>query len=64
MTIKVGDKVKVKKGFMKCPSQRHYERTIGTIVKVYSDGDLKVNFGGNDDFMASDKLFVKEEGAN
>jgi len=59
--LKVGDKVKVKKGSMKSPSQRHYERTVGTIVKVYSDGDLKVNFGGNDDFMAPSKMFVKEE---
>ena len=63
MEYKIDDKVKVKKGSMKCPSQRHYERTVGTIVKVYSDGDLKVNFCGNEDFMASDKLFVKEEGA-
>ena len=59
--FKVGDKVKVKKGSLKSPSQRHYERTVGTIVKVYSDGDLKVNFGGNDDFSAPDKMFVKEE---
>ena len=59
--FKVGDKVKVKKGSLKSPSQRHYERTVGTIVKVYSDGGLKVNFGGNDDFMAPDKMFVKEE---
>src|SRR6056300_970385 len=36
--LKVGDKVKAKKGSMKSPSQQHYERTVGTIVKVYSDG--------------------------
>ena len=46
--MKVGDKVKVKKGSMKSPSQHHYEKTVGTIMKDYEDGDFKVNFGGND----------------
>ena len=59
--LKVGDKVKAKKGSMKSPSQQHYERTVGTIVKVYSDGDVKVNFGGNDNFSVPGKLLVKTQ---
>lgn len=59
--LKVGDKVKVKKGSMKSPSQKHYETTVGTIVKIYSDGDVKVNFGGNDNFSVPGKLLVKEQ---
>jgi len=59
--LKVGDKVKAKKGSMKSPSQQHYERTVGTIVKVYSDGDVKVNFGGNDNFSVPSKLLVKTQ---
>ena len=57
--FKVGDKVKAKKGSMSS-GQRHYERTVGTIVKDYKDGDFKVNFGGNDDFSVPGKLLVKE----
>ena len=59
--FKVGDKVKVKKGSMKSPSQRHYEKTVGTIVKDFKDGDFKVNFGGNDNLSIDGKLLVKEE---
>ena len=58
--LKVGDKVKVKKGSMKCSSQRHYEIKVGTIVKDYKDGDFKVNFGGNDDLAIDGELLVKE----
>jgi len=59
--FKVGDKVKVKKGSMKSPSQRHYEKTVGTIVKDYGDDDFKVNFGGNDNLSIEGELLVKEE---
>ena len=59
--LKVGDKVKVKKGSMKSPSQRHYETTVGTIVKDYGDDDFKVNFGGNDDLSIEGKLLVKTQ---
>ena len=59
--FKVGDKVKVKKGTMKSSSQRHYEKTVGTIVKDFKDGDFKVNFGGNDNLSIDGKLLVKEE---
>ena len=59
--LKVGDKVKVKKGTMKSPSQRHYERTVGTIVKNYGDDDFLVNFGGNDNLSIEGKLLVVEE---
>ena len=59
--FKVGDKVKVKKGSMKSPSQRHYEKTVGTIVKDYGDDDFKVNFGGNDDLSIEGKLLVPDE---
>ena len=59
--FKVGDKVKVKKGSMKSPSQRHYETTVGTIVKDYGDDDFKVNFGGNDDLSIEGKLLVPDE---
>ena len=58
--FKVGDKVKVKKGSMKSPSQRHYEKTVGTIVKDFKDGDFKVNFGGNDNLSIDGKLLVKK----
>jgi len=58
--FKVGDKVKVKKGTMKSPSQRHYEKTVGTIVKDYKDGDFKINFGGYDDLSIEGKFLVKE----
>jgi len=58
--MKIGDKVKAKKGSMtRC--QRHYESTVGTIVKVYSDGDFKVNFGGFDDFSVEGEKLVKEK---
>ena len=59
--FKLGDKVKVKKGSMKSPSQRHYETTVGTIVKDYGDDDFKVNFGGNDDLSIEGKLLVKTQ---
>ena len=59
--FKVGDKVKVKKGSMKSPSQRHYEKTVGTIVKDYGDDDFKVNFGRNDNLSIEGELLVKEE---
>ena len=59
--FKVGDKVKVKKGSLKSPSQRHYEKTVGTIMKDYKDGDFKVNFGGNDNLSIEGKFLVKEE---
>ena len=58
--FKVGDKVKVKKGTMG-PTQRHYEKTVGTIIKDYKDGDFKVNFGGYDNLGIDGKLLVKEE---
>ena len=58
--FKVGDRVKVKKGTMG-PTQRHYEKTVGTIIKDYKDGDFKVNFGGYDDLGIDGKLLVKEE---
>ena len=45
--FKVGNKVTVKKGTMGL-TQRHYEKTVGTIIKDYKDGDFKVNFGGYD----------------
>jgi len=58
--MKIGDKVKAKKDSMtRC--QRHYESTVGTIVKVYSDGDFKVNFGGNDNLSIEGELLVKEK---
>jgi hypothetical protein len=59
--FKVGDKVKVKKGTLKSPNQRHYETKAGTIVKDYKDGEFKINFGGNDDFSIEGKFLVKEE---
>jgi len=59
--FKVGDKVKVKKGTLKSPDQRHYETKAGTIVKDYKDGEFKINFGGNDDFSIEGKFLVKEE---
>ena len=59
--FKVGDKVKAKKGSMKSPSQRHYEKTVGTIVKDYGDDDFKVNFGRNDNLSIEGELLVKEE---
>jgi hypothetical protein len=58
--FKVGDKVKVKKGTLKSPDQRHYETKAGTIVKDYKDGEFKINFGGNDDFSIDGKFLVKE----
>lgn len=57
--MKVGDKVKVKKGSMKSPSQHHYEKTVGTIMKDYEDGDFKVNFGGNDNLSIEGEFLVK-----
>jgi hypothetical protein len=59
--FKVGDKVKVKKGTLKSPNQRHYETKAGTIVKDYKDGEFKINFGGNDDFSIEGKFLVKED---
>ena len=56
--LKIGNKVKVKKGFLKSSCQRHYETTIGTIVKNYNDGDFKVNFGGNDNLSVDGKWLV------
>jgi hypothetical protein len=60
LKIYVGDKVKVKKGTMG-QTQRHYEKTVGTIIKDYKDGDFKVNFGGYDNLGIDGKLLVKKE---
>ena len=57
--MKVGDKVTVKKGTIKSASQRHYEKTVGTIMKDYEDGDFKVNFGGNDNLSIEGEFLVK-----
>jgi len=60
--FKVGDKVKVKNSGTK--GHKGYEGRSGKVVKDYGDGDMKVNFGGNDDRSISSKDLVKEEIAN
>ena len=61
--LKVGDKVKFKKG-IDPKTARSYGgaiRKTGKVVKDYGDGDVKVNFGGNNDMSVDAKLLVKEE---
>ena len=60
--VKVGDKVKFKKG-IDPKIARGYQSALnksGKVVKDYGDGDVKVNFGGNDDRSVDAKLLVKE----
>jgi ribosomal protein L21E len=61
--FKVGDRVKVKtSGLSKETATGHkkYIGKVGKVVKDYGDGDLKVNFGGNDDRSISSGDLVKE----
>lgn len=60
--FKVGDTVKIKPDASKSTLQGHKDvlRKTGKIVKIYGDGDLKVNFGGNDDRSVSSNDLMKE----
>ena len=60
--FKIGDTVKIKPDASKSTLQGHKEvlRKTGKVVKVYGDGDLKVNFGGNDDRSVSSADLMKE----
>lgn len=61
--LKVGDKVKFKKGIDPKTARSYGDaiRKSGKVVKDYGDGDVKVNFGGNNDKSVDAKLLVKEE---
>ncbi len=61
--FKVGDKVKISKTASKGTKSGHKDvlGKTGKIIKDYGDGDMKVNFGGNDDRSVSAKDLVKEE---
>ena len=61
--MKVGDKVKIKDNPSKETKSGHKDvlGKSGKIIKDYGDGDMKVNFGGNDDRSISSKDLVKEE---
>ena len=62
--FKVGDKVKIKTSGLTRQTERGHKKYIGKsgkVVKDYGDGDLKVNFGGNDDRSVDSKDLVKEE---
>ena len=62
--MKVGDKVKIKTSGLTRQTERGHKKYIGKsgkVVKDYGDGDLKVNFGGNDDRSVDSKDLVKEE---
>lgn len=60
--VKVGDKVKFKKGIDPKIARRYGDaiRKSGKVVKDYGDGDVKVNFGGNNDKSVDAKLLMKE----
>ena len=61
--FKVGDKVKIKTSGLTRQTERGHKKYIGKsgkVVKDYGDGDLKVNFGGNDDRSVDSKDLVKE----
>jgi hypothetical protein len=60
--LKVGDKVKFKKGIDPKTARSYGDaiRKSGKVVKDYGDGDVKVNFGGNNDKSVDAKLLVKE----
>ena len=60
--VKVGDKVKFKKGIDPKTARSYGDaiRKSGKVVKDYGDGDVKVNFGGNNDKSVDAKLLVKE----
>ena len=60
--FKVGDKVKISKTASKGTKSGHKDvlGKTGKIIKDYGDGDMKVNFGGNDDRSVSAKDLVKE----
>jgi hypothetical protein len=60
--VKVGDKVKFKKGIDPKTARSYGDaiRKSGEVVKDYGDGDVKVNFGGNNDKSVDAKLLVKE----
>jgi hypothetical protein len=61
--FKVGDKVKIKTSGLTRQTERGHKKYIGKsgkVVKNYGDGDLKVNFGGNDDRSVDSKDLVKE----
>ena len=64
--FKVGDKVKISKTASKGTKSGHKDvlGKTGKIIKDYGDGDMKVNFGGNDDRSVSAKDLVKEETLN
>ena len=64
--LKVGDKVKISKTASKGTKSGHKDvlGKSGKIIKDYGDGDMKVNFGGNDDRSVSAKDLVKEETIN
>ena len=61
-SLKVGDKVKFKKGID--PKMANRIKSViqksGKVKKVYGDGDVVVNFGGNNDVSVDAKLLVKE----
>lgn len=60
--FKIGDKVKIKDNASK-ETMLGYKRELGKsgkVVKDYGDGDIKVNFGGNNDVSISSKDLVKE----
>ena len=60
--FKIGDKVKISKTASKGTKSGHKDvlSKSGKIIKDYGDGDMKVNFGGNDDRSVSAKDLVKE----
>ena len=61
--FKIGDKVKISKIASKGTKSGHKDvlGKTGKIIKDYGDGDMKVNFGGNDDRSVPAKDLVKEQ---
>ena len=61
--FRVGQKVKIKTSDLSKKTMQSYKNIIGKtgkIVKDYGDGDVKVNFGGNNDWSVASKDLMKE----